>query len=151
LLAYGGTGPQILIWDVFQEKIVATLQSPSHKAGRSLAFSPDGLLLAAGGYDGSVRLWARASTETFDFRAIAQPVEEVGAGYAVAFSSTGVLATAKEDGSINLWDARPDSMTLLATLAGQHSGVVRGLAFSPDGNLLVSGGSDQTVVVWAVR
>jgi WD40 repeat protein len=150
LLAYGGTGTRIFIWDLVQERLAATLSGP-FKAGRSLGFSRDGLFLVAGSYDGSIRLWKRASTDSAEFTAIKEPVEKSGAGYDVVFSPTDVLAVAREDGSIDLWEVRTETKTLLATLAGQHKGVVRSLAFSSDGNWLASGGSDQTVVIWAVR
>jgi glucose/arabinose dehydrogenase len=150
LLIYGGTTPEIFVWSLAQKKVVAKLTGAG-QAGRSLAFSADGRWLAAGSYDGTVRLWQRASAESVDFAPVASVVEGKAAGYAVAFSADGLLATAKEDGTISLWQVKPGGAALVAALAGQHKGPVRSLAFSPDGRLLVSGGSDQKVVVWAVR
>ncbi len=149
-LVYGGTTPDIFVWSLAQKKVVAKLTGTG-QAGRSLAFSADGLLLAAGSYDGSVRLWQRPSADSVAFMPAPKPVEEKGSGYGVAFSSGGLLATAKDDGTVDLWLAEPAGLKLAATLTGQHTGPVRSLAFSPDGRLLVSGGSDQNVVVWAVR
>jgi WD40 repeat protein len=46
---------------------------------------------------------------------------------------------------VKVWDARTGQ--ILLTLEG-HTSVVFGVAHSPDGSLVVSGGADRTVKVW---
>lgn len=62
------------------------------------------------------------------------------------------LATASGNGSIILWDVGPRAPEVKATqnyrIFTGHSAGVRGLAFSSDGSVLVSGGEDGRVVVW---
>jgi WD40 repeat protein len=61
------------------------------------------------------------------------------------------LATGMGDGRLHLWDgARGEH---LAPLEGGHAAgaAVRGCAFSPDGRLLVSAGTDGQLVVWDVE
>ena len=64
----------------------------------------------------------------------------------VAFSPNGgLLASAKSDGSIELWDFGAGK--IVDRLVG-HVGIVNTVAFSPDGSRLISGGDDATAIVW---
>jgi WD40 repeat protein len=109
----------------------------------SLAFSPDGAMVAAG-YDlGYVEMWQVAAGESV-YR-----LEELGVAVrSVAFSPDGrTLAAGGADGTVGLWDAK--SGDFLRTLEG-HRGAVNGLAFRPDGYLLFSGAADGTIRVWGM-
>ena len=56
-----------------------------------------------------------------------------------------MLAAADRDGTIKLWDTRAEQ--LIGILEG-HENKVQAIAFSPDGQYLVSGSDDRTVKVW---
>lgn len=67
---------------------------------------------------------------------------------AVAFGPGGLLASAGEDLTIQLWQAAEPTATP-AALTG-HTKRVDSLAFSPDGTTLASAGWDETVRLWDV-
>ncbi len=71
-----------------------------------------------------------------------------GPVYTVAFSpvDASLVASAGENGSIKLWDLQNDTVT---TLRG-HTDTVNAVAFSPNGELLATGGDDWTFRLWNV-
>jgi WD40 repeat protein/DNA-binding SARP family transcriptional activator/GTPase SAR1 family protein len=109
----------------------------------SVAFSPDGQLLAAGtgAGEGEIRLWQVADGQPYGVLA-----GHSSFVWSVAFSPDGrILASSGVDQIIRLWDVSLG--TLLHTLQG-HTNTIKSLAFSPDGKWLVSGSFDQTVRLW---
>ena len=74
--------------------------------------------------------WTRASREGGWWRSV---------------RTAGRLATAGEDGTVQVWSAT--SVQILATLEGHQASVVAG-AFSPDGQHFATAGEDGTVRVW---
>jgi WD40 repeat protein len=105
-----------------------------------VAFSPDGRLLVAGGFDG-VRVW---DTATWAPRAAFQAFP--GIIHDLAFSPDGrTLVTAGGLPVIKCWNTATWRMTL-ALEAGQGS--VRSAQFTADGNALITSSDDGTVRIW---
>ncbi len=113
---------------------------------RSLVFSTDGALLAAGGgapaQSGEIRIW---DSET---RALIHKLEgHSDSVYSLAFSPDGsTLASSSYDRKIKLWDVRSGEER--RTLE-EHNGPVFSICFTPDGTRLASASGDGTVKVWS--
>ncbi len=106
---------------------------------------PLGRWLAAGGTDGTIRLWDVAGrSRVAHFRGSGH----VGMTTALAFSPDGsLLASGHLDGTILVWETR--LVEALPVRLG-HAESVTGLVFSHDGATLVSGSLDCTVKLWEV-
>jgi len=104
--ASGGVQGAIRLWDVATGQPVGQPLRGHTNDVNSVAFSPDGLLLATGSDDQTVRLWDVASGQP-----IGQPLTGHGnIVHSVAFSPYGErLASAGNDGAIHVWDISPAS------------------------------------------
>lgn len=106
----------------------------------SLAFSPDGNLIATGGYR-VVKLWEkRPNARRFEL-----PLDSPAA--ALTIDPEGKTAAIAAGKSLRLWNVAQGKPG--ATLTG-HEGDLRGVAFSPDGAQLVTVAEDNTLRLWNV-
>ena len=118
----------VRLWDVATGKLI--WEKPK-STGRKLAFSPDGTVLAIGGYyNRQTLLWDLERDESI--REL--PVNS----RSIVFSEDGsMLATAGQDAVVRLWN--PKTGELLKEFAG-HQGALYAVSISKDGRTLASGG-----------
>ncbi|MEH2448650.1 MAG: WD40 repeat domain-containing protein [Nostoc sp.] len=146
-----GADSTIKLWHVGALDLIDILHKHNGVV-RCAAFTPDGRMLATGGDDRKILFWDLMQRQV----AIALSLDDTAA-HSLVLSRDGetlvtgsyrkikVWRTLPQTGIKSLKDAEP-----LHTLMG-HSHIVRSLAISADGKMLVSGSWDQTIKVWQLE
>ena len=110
----------------------------------SVAFSPDGTLLASGDVDGDVRLWAVDTGDLQDTLSGSLPIFGVSRIVrSIAFSPNGNIIAVGEESVLWLHEVHGTRRQVK-----QQAAVVRSIAFSPDGTALAIACQDQTIRLW---
>ena len=129
------------IWEILTS--LETLEASDYPV-ESVAFSPDGTMLAAGGIGIEIGLWNVDSGEE-----ICRLQSFRGWVSSVAFSPDGLIIASKfMNREIILWDvANAEEINNLES----NIGIVESIAFSPDGLMIASDGSGYSVNLWDVE
>lgn len=168
---------RVALYDADTRELIVTLGEQDEPV-RSVAFSPDGTLLAAGSRE--ITVWDVESNEP-----VATLEGHTSPALSLAFSPDGArIASTGADQSVRLWDAitgdqqaqlqfgvagqavafSPDGAQIAArgerivrvwdaesgdeVAALQHDALVTGMAFSPDGDQLATAAFNGAVQVW---
>jgi WD domain, G-beta repeat/Pentapeptide repeats (8 copies) len=134
-------GKNIYLWSATGKRL-ATLEGHTRSV-ECLSYSADGLQLASGSYDSTIRLWnvARRCQE-------ATLEGHTGTVNCLSYSADGLqLASGSDDRSIRLWNVARRCHE--ATLEG-HTDWVSCLSYSADGLQLASGSRDRSIRLWNV-
>ncbi|MFI7502998.1 TIR domain-containing protein [Streptomyces sp. NPDC049687] len=138
VLATGCDDRKVRVWHLAEHRITDVLDGHTDRV-YAVTFAADGSWLASASWDGDAVIWR-------DGAAAHRLSGHTGRLWtAAAHPLRPLLATAGDDRTVRLWDARTGRET--AALSG-HTGRVLAVAFSPDGSLLASGGEDGTVRLW---
>lgn len=106
----------------------------------SLAFSPDGNLLASGSLNGTVRLWNWRTGQLVQTLSGHSDVAT-----SLSFTPDGqTLASSSGDNTIRFWDVNTGEQKYMITTEQDVSKI----AFSPDGTTLAVTGADRKVSLW---
>lgn len=150
--AGGWNDTVVQLWDA-QTGAHKTTLSGHTKRVNSVAYSPNGTMIASGSRDGSVWLWDVVTKKqkailnhtnwfNFLFPWLSPSVN------AVAYSPDAkTIAAVSVDYTLQLWDTQ--TTKLKAILAG-HTGPVNSVVYSPDGKTIATAGgqTDNTVRLW---
>jgi RNA polymerase sigma factor (sigma-70 family) len=141
LLATADALGVIGLWDVSTGQKVRTLLSPGGQWRHALAFDPPGKVLAVASQAAdSVTLYDVATGA--ELRRCRRPGALI---QSLAFARGGRLLVAGSDEGLTLWEVASGAQVLHLT---GHRGPVNAVAVSPDGNRVLSGSTDTTVLLW---
>ena len=116
----------IQLWDVETGLSKVTLENSDSCIFRSIAFSPDGGMIASGSQDKVDDHSSHGTVHSF-------------AGGAMKF---------RVDGSVQLWDVATGEHKMTLT---EHIDAVFTVAYSPDGLSFISGSGDGTILLWDAK
>jgi hypothetical protein len=102
---------------------------------RGLSFSSDGKTLATGS-DAKIQLWSRGGKLIKTFGGFNDSIDSI------SFSPDSKNLAIGSNNVVQLWG---DSGKLLKTLKGHGVGAIRSVSFSPNGDILATGSTDNTV------
>ena len=157
MVATGGVDGSLCLWDTFKARILKRLHLAEQsllccKKGSaskrkncailSIAFSPNGQILASGSEDGKIVFW-RVETLTH----IKTLQQHLGRVTAVVFGHDSKLfVSGGSDKTIRVWNLSTFSET--SCLSAHADGGVTTLCLSADGKSLASGSEDSTIKLW---
>jgi len=140
LAAKSGASFPVELWDVAAGQAGhRLLHSAAFKRVNSVAFSPDGRLLATGGEDYVVKVWDTANGN--ELRTLFTPWPSI-----MLFGPSGTLLLVTGTSGARVWDTTSWRAWPLQ-VTGADEFLVRSAAFTPDGRA-VAGSDGRSVKVW---
>ena len=141
LIASGSEDGTIKIWDIDKTKCLYSLSE--HTADIwGISFSPDGQLFASGSYDKTIKIWRL--DQKICIHTLKGYDDQIGA---ITFNPGGSLLATAGESAVEIWDVASGNCVYILE-EEEHKGRVKSVAFSPDGQLLVSGSTDRTIKIW---
>jgi WD40 repeat protein len=148
--ADAGTRPLVYLFDGKTGKEAGKIEGFGSYITR-VRFSPDGTILATGGLDNQVRLFAVSgdpASPPLTAKELHRFAIDEGPDDLAFFPDGKRLAVAHRNGRCSLWAA--ETAERLAECEA-HPGGTRAVAVSPDGLSIATGGMDRTLAVWDVK
>jgi WD40 repeat protein len=132
---------ELSFWDLTSGKLRHCLNT-GHTTVDGVALSPDGKLLATGGWEGVIKIWDPQTG-----RELRRLKEHLDGVHGLTFSHDGTRLVSGSNGreAAKVWDT--STWRVLATLPGRGS-QFKSLVFSPDGRSLAAIPNDRLLHLW---
>ncbi|WP_460208301.1 WD40 repeat domain-containing protein [Scytonema sp. NUACC21] len=149
-LVSGGADSTIKIWHTGAQDLIDILHKHNGMV-RCVAFTPDGQTIATGGDDRKIMFWDLTQRQV----ATALSLDDTAA-HSLALSPDGRTLITGSYRKIKVWrifferESATFDSELLHSFTG-HTHIVRALAISSDGKILVSGSRDKTIKIWQLE
>jgi WD40 repeat protein/DNA-binding SARP family transcriptional activator len=135
-----------VVADVRSGRVIFRLQG-QQSGVHDVDWSPDGRWLATSSADGTIRIWdARTGRSRFTLHG------HTGQIFAADWSADSRrLVTGSNDGTAKIWEITPEGTRELLSISAQERGGGLWVAFSPDGDRIMTGDQEITAVkIWDV-
>ncbi len=141
IVATSGDDGVVKLWNADTYELIREWKAES--AVRSIAFSANGRLIAAGDRAGLIHIYDIESGEEIQTRS------QNGSIFGIAYSSDGkLIATVGTDRVVRVWDA--NSLEERQSFTG-HDGPIYNVAFAPNSPRLATVGWNKDVHIWNVE
>ncbi len=152
-IAYSPDGKNLLTGINLQDGVIWSAETgeklftlPFSPGVSSAAYSPDGIYLALGSWDGTLSIWNARQIEAGSSQPLFTLKGQSGYIRGLAFSQDGaLLASASLDGTVRVWEVATGASLLNLPV---DAGGVSGVSFSPDGTRLAVGGKSGIYVLY---
>lgn len=132
------TSTQVDIYDSLTLEVIDTIDTGQWN--QEIAYSPDGKILAIGGVDRTIQLWAFQSKELLHSLVSTGPQPSYGNYLSFSFSQDGQKLVSLHYQTVYLWDVSSGEM--LESFPG-HIDKIHSVALSPDGKIILAAGSSR--------
>ena len=140
LIASGGDDNTVQIWSLSSNKPIIKYSNGSPVY--SVAWSNDGKRVASAGDNGVVNVWEfNTGKNIYNYSG------HTGIVWSPSRSGSYFLASAGDDSQVLIWNTSRFENNPV-TPYNKHLGAVKSIAWSPDGNDIVSASADGTIHIW---
>ena len=141
-----GLGKSLYLWIASNSKVIKLHEFPENDSVASVAWAPEGNLLAFGSNRGIVQIWDYVA----DKELLKEKIHHGRIGSISWSPHSLILSTASRDKTIAHRDIRAGihKENIISRSIG-HKQEVCGVRWSPDGQYVSSGGNDNKVFIWS--